>query len=327
MSDSEHDSRVRNPVADQLDRSPELYALLGNETRLEILLAIWAEQVPLAPDNAVPFSRIFDRVSLDDRGNVSYHLDKLVGSFITQHKDRGGYELLIPGLKLIRTAVAGTGVGDTRLEPTVLDEPCPLCDERIAIRYRDGVVFVTCTECAGVASGKTDIEGTLSAVYFEPAGVEERTPEELFAASISSIRSNVRSFFDGLCPTCSGPVNRDLVCCSDHQVQGCSNCGRQLGIWARVECRVCKNFGFPDPRWLSLCHPAVTAFYQEHGVATRVPANDPERASQVFGLVHDQDIEVISREPARVAVMAMKENERVRLRLDETVQVVDVQRS
>ncbi|NIQ52585.1 MAG: hypothetical protein GWN85_03630, partial [Gemmatimonadetes bacterium] len=52
----------------------EAFSLLANETRLGILLAIWEEQVPLAEDNTVPFSRLFERVAIEDRGNFSYHL-------------------------------------------------------------------------------------------------------------------------------------------------------------------------------------------------------------------------------------------------------------
>ena len=109
MSDT---SRIRSDR--ETDTGPsgehisEVFGLLGNETRLNILLAIWEKQVPLAEDNTVPFSRLFERVDCDDRGTFSYHLEQLEGQFVTQHTERGGYELSIPGLKLVRTIIAGT---------------------------------------------------------------------------------------------------------------------------------------------------------------------------------------------------------------------------
>lgn len=308
-------------------KASEAFDLLGNETRLSILLAIWEEQIPLADDNTVPFSRIFDRVSLDDRGNVSYHLEQLEGQFITQHTDRGGYELLIPGLKLVRTIVAGTGVRDATLEPAEIDQPCPLCDAPTEITYRNGVVFLICTECEGMAPGKADVDGVLNAVYFEPAGLSDRSPEELHAASITRALQQARSLFNGVCPTCSGPVEGKLDSCPDHESDGgCERCGKRFGTVARFRCRVCKYFAVPNPGWLPLFHPAVVSFYEDHGVSTRVQADDFESARQVYSLIYGHDWDRVSEEPPRIAVTASLDGDEIRLTFDATVSVVDVER-
>lgn len=303
------------------------FDLLGNETRLSILLAIWEEQVPLADDNTVPFSRIFDRVDLDDRGNVSYHLEQLDGKFITQHTERGGYELLIPGLKLVRTIVAGTGVTDATLEPTEIDQPCPLCGAPTEICYREGVVFLICTECEGAAPGKADIDGALNGVYFEPTGVTDWSPEQLYAASITTALQQARSLFNGVCPTCSGAVEGQLEFCSDHNpTDGCEQCGKLIGTTARFQCRSCKFFGFPNPGWLPLLHPAVISFYDDHGISTRVQADDFESARRVYSLIYHHEWEQLSENPPRIAVTASRDDDEIRLTFDETVSVVDVQR-
>lgn len=328
MADAESPGSDRATEARTSDtRASEAFDLLGNETRLSILLAIWEDQVPLADDNPVPFSRIFDRVDLDDPGNVSYHLEQLEGQFITQHTDRGGYELLIPGLKLVRTIVAGTGVSDATLEPTELDQPCPLCGAPTEITYREGVVFLVCTECAGSAPGKADIDGALNGMYFEPAGLTDRSPEQLYAASIATTLQQARSLFNGVCPTCSGAVDGWLDCCPDHDpTDGCEQCGRLMGTFARFQCRVCKNFGVPNPGWLPLLHPAVISFYDDHGVSTRVQADDPESARRVYSLIYDHEWERLSEDPPRIAVTAARDGDEIRLTFDETVSVVDVQR-
>lgn len=306
----------------------EAFSLLGNETRLGILLAIWEEQVPLAEDNAVPFSRIYERVAIEDRGNCSYHLDKLEGRFIIQHAERGGYELLIPGLKLVRTIVAGTGISDAELEPTEIDQPCPRCGGRTRIFYRWGVVFLQCTECPGTAPPSTEIDGLLTAVYFEPAGVADRTPEELHTASVAAALQQARSFFDGICPTCSGPVDGRLVACENHDTTDghCGACGGFEPVAARWECRICKNFGGGTLRRVALFHPAVVSLYDAHGISTRVRADDHEAAREVYEHLNGHEIELVSADPPRAAVTVRLGDDAVRLTVDETTQIVDVDR-
>lgn len=305
----------------------EAFALLGNETRLNILLAIWEEQVPLAADNTVPFSHLFDRVDCDDRGTFSYHLEQLDGQFITQHTERGGYELSIPGLKLVRTIIGGTGVKDATLEPTEIDQPCPLCTAPTEIAYREGVVFLTCTECEGAAPGKADVDGVLLGNYFEPAGLENRSPAQLYAASMVATLHRARTLGNGLCPTCSGSVEGRLECCPNHDPTGdCDNCGMVVGAWAHFQCQVCKHYAVPNPKWLALFHPAVVAFYDDHGVSPRVTADEFESARRVYGLIYDHEVEIVSVDPPRVTVTASHDDDDVRITVDETVSVVDVQR-
>ena len=84
-------------------------ALLGDETRLAVLLAIWEGHDLRADDNAVPFSQIFERVGHDDPGNLRYHLKKLDGVFVTKADDEdgdGGDELTLAGQRLVGALVA-----------------------------------------------------------------------------------------------------------------------------------------------------------------------------------------------------------------------------
>lgn len=308
-------------------QAAEAFALLGNETRLAILLALWEEYDPHANDNAVPFSRIFDRVDRDDRGNVSYHLTKLDGQFVQQRTERGGYELRETGLKLVRAVIAGAGVQEVELEPTEIDQACPFCGATTAVSYRDGVVVHACTECDGVGPAQADTEGFLSAVSFDPAGLSERTPAEVRTASAVAALREVRSLFDGLCPACSGPVESWLECCPDHNpTGGCDRCGMQFAVWARFKCRICKNHSTTSPKSLAVFHPAVVSFYDDHGVSTRIQADDFERLQRVFDLLDDHEMELCSRNPPRVAVKAVCNGDEVRLTFDESASVADVHR-
>lgn len=321
------ESPQKSDTAANDEHLSEVFTLLGNETRLNILLAIWEKQVPLAEDNTVPFSRLFERVDCEDRGTFSYHLEQLEGQFITQYTKRGGYELTIPGLKLVRTIIAGTGVKDATHYPTEIDQPCPLCGATTKITYREGVVFLTCTECEGTAPGKADIESVLLGNYFEPAGLDNRTPEELHAASIAASIRRGRTLFNRLCPTCSGPVDGELKCCPDHDpTDGCEHCGRVLGAWAHFQCQVCKHYAVPNPKWLALFHPMVIAFYADHGVSTRVRADDFESARHVYSLMYEHELDVQSVDPPSVMVTASIDGDEIRLTFDESASVVDIER-
>jgi DNA-binding transcriptional ArsR family regulator len=311
----------------------EAFKLLANETRLAILLALWQEYEPL-PDENVSFSRLLERVDHDNRGNFSYHLKKLEGRFVTQHTDRGGYELQTAGLNLVRSIIAGTGIDDVSVDDAELDESCPICDGPTTINYQDGVVLWSCTECAGVAPGasvwgtlQNHMDGELGLTQFEPAGVADRTPAELRAASQVAEHQRARSMVDGLCPTCSGPVDSWLEYCRDHDPDdGCDNCGFLLRLLAHFQCRICEDHDIVDPKRLPLFHPTVTAFYDDHGISTRVQADDLGSARRLFDLMTSHEGELLSEDPLRVVIIASVNDDEVRVTIDETASIVNVSR-
>lgn len=303
----------------------EAFALLADETRLAILLVLWELYDPHADDNTAPFSEIFRRVDYDDPGSFRYHLKRLRGQFVRQAADGEGYGLRVPALKFIHAVIAGAGVQDATREPTVIDQPCPFCDAPTAISYRDGLVVQTCTECEGVTEG--NVTGFLSTVPFDPAGLSNRTIAEIRAASRVAAWRQTQIMFEGLCPACSGSVESWLDCCPDHDPTGiCEQCGMRLGAWARFQCRVCKNHNVSSPKALALFHPAVLAFYDAHGVATRIHADDFESVRRVFGLMDDHEMDIHAGEAPRVTVTATRDGECIQLTFDEAARVVGVRR-
>ncbi|MBS3761284.1 MAG: winged helix-turn-helix transcriptional regulator [Halodesulfurarchaeum sp.] len=305
----------------------EAFALLGDETRLAILLAIWETYDPHADDNAVPFSRILNRLDVDDPGNLRYHLEKLRGQFLRQEAAGEGYELRAPGMKLVRTVLAGAGVGDVSMDATEIDQPCLSCGAPTVISYDDGCLVWACSECAGATPEATDTAGFLSATPFPPAGLRDRSPAEIQLASIAEARQKKQRMFDGFCPDCSGAVEGRLEWCADHDGDGiCEHCGKQFVAWARFQCQVCKRHDISSPKTLALFHPAVVSFYDDHGVSIRFRADDFENARQVFDRMHDHGLELVSTGPPRVAVTASMNGETICLTFDETAAVVDVRR-
>lgn len=324
MSDSSLPIKISAGAAGT--HATEAFALLGNETRLAILLALWENYDPHATDNTVPFSELFERVDYDDPGSFSYHLQQLSGQFIRQHSNEGGYELRVPALRFIHAVIAGAGVQDATLAPTTIDRACPFCDSPTTIRYQDGLVIHDCTDCDGVmADGSTD--GFLNAVPFDPAGLTERTPTEIRAASRVAAWRQTQFMFDGLCPACSGPVDRWLDCCADHEPNGiCDACRTRFAVLARFECRTCKNHNVSSPKALVMFHPAVIAFYHDTGMSTRFRANDIESVRRAFDLMEDHEVRLISDDPPRAEVIVSHGMDEVRLTFDESVNVVETAR-
>lgn len=321
------DSPLESAAGAAGSRVTDAFSLLGNDTRLAILLAMWEAYDPHADENAVPFSRIFERVDYDDPGNLRYHLGKLEGQFIHRRASGEGYELREPGTKLVRAVIAGAGFGEQTMEPTEVDQSCLLCGAPTVISYRNGCLFWACSECEGTAPDAASIDGFLSATKFDPAGLANRNPAELRLASMATARNKQQSMFDGFCPDCSGSVDGWLEYCADHDTEGiCENCGMRFVARARFQCRVCKHHAITSPKILAMFHPAVVGFYDEHGESVRLRAGDPESAHRVFGLMHDHDMELRSQNPLRVQVTASLNEDDVRLTFDETASVVQVDR-
>ncbi|MEF8791004.1 MAG: ArsR family transcriptional regulator, partial [Haloarculaceae archaeon] len=68
-------------------RATEAFELLGNETRLAILVALWEQYEPFGRDGAVRFSELRARVGTADSGRFNYHLDRLDDHFVESTDD------------------------------------------------------------------------------------------------------------------------------------------------------------------------------------------------------------------------------------------------
>lgn len=304
----------------------DAFALLGDETRLAILLALWDAYEPHAEHNAVSFSELRDRVGLRQGTQFNYHLDKLVGRFVRKTDD--GYELRRPARMLVQSIIAGTGLEEVRVEPTEIDASCELCGASTAITYENNYVYQVCTDCQGEsAPGDGHPSGLLTGWTFEPTGVSNRTAEELFAASTIKNLSRIVLRFENVCPECSGRVEWALDICDDHDSatdDPCPTCGRHRAIIARETCTVCKSSGQGTPGIKVLLHPAVIAFYYDRGIEIGFTGTtDVRDVIQMLKLVETFEEDVVSQDPPRVRVTAPHDDDELQLLLDERLNVVD----
>lgn len=312
--------------------SPETaFALLANETRVATIEALWESW----EEGPVPFSELRRDVGVRDAGQFHYHLSKLRDHFVQKVEaeataddaagDAGGYELTPAGFKIAQAVVAGTGIDAPVLEDVVVDDGCPRCETDVELTYTDGAVRVYCTDCPGLWTG-TDEYGAMATGYlggweFPPAGLADRSPEDVLDASILHMITRTEALMAGVCPDCGGPVEGTLHVCKDHDPSDgvCEACGRGfLGVtWWR--CDVCK-LGFGAPSWAAAVqHPTVRSLLAEEGIDYR---DEPWRALHV-GYEHGWNETVVSMDPLRVRIDIAIGGETRELLLNGSGSVVD----
>lgn len=301
------------------------FELLSDETRLAILLTLWEAYEPFADDNSLSFSELLDRVDYDTSGNFSYHLQKLEGHFVEPTPD--GYRLKEAGHKIVRAVIAGRGLTDTTLAPTEIDADCTICGEPLAITYENEHLYTVCSGCRGRFSADDERPpGTVMGFAFDPAGLTRPTAEGIFAASIFRAMQKFTMQMGGLCPDCSGPVDSSIHVCEEHDQDGiCPDCGRRDEIQARWVCTVCKNSGHGPPGGNLVLHPRVVAFYADRGLDIGYDTTDFETIRRTLESMADHRQELVSKEPLRVRVTVRYRGDELRMILDESMTVVDVE--
>lgn len=309
----------------------DAFKLLSDETRLAILLALWETYDPQQQDNSVEFSALYDRVGVRDSGTFTYHLDKLVGNYVERTAD--GYRLRNSGFKIVRAVIAGLGLEERRLPPTEIPRTCFYCDSPVRMSYEDERLYQTCPTCEGhlgPESMERAQEGTLI-VYdnFNPAGLIERTPDEVFVASTIEYHRAITSLIRGVCPECSGPVDGSLQLCESHEAppgEICSACGTWNEARVRYACSVCK-YGGSYPAWVAVYdHPAIVGFYHEHGFDMAFDLDDPEDCARLWDQLYREQT-LVSTEPVRIRVTVVMDGDELALTLDENLEVIDITES
>ena len=202
------------------------FELLGNETRLSLLVALWEAYEPFADDNTMSFSELRNQVGVRDSGQFNYHLDKLVGRFVEKSDD--GYELRRAGHRIVRSTIASAGVEDSPRERSEIGIVCPFCDAPTAVTYQEDWLYIVCTECDGFFEGEDRPRGMLSGTEFDPAGLANRTAEEQWRAGWLAGKNAMQLAVEGVCNECSGPMEHSIDICEIHATEGvCDNCDRQ----------------------------------------------------------------------------------------------------
>ncbi|WP_435347833.1 DUF7351 domain-containing protein [Haloarchaeobius sp. HRN-SO-5] len=274
----------------------EAFSVVGNETRLSILEALWR-----AEERPVRFSELRETVGMRDSAQFNYHLQQLTDQFVVNTD--GGYDLRYAGKKVVRAVIAGEFNQNPKWGPHEIDGDCVSCGAALVATYADETITIDCTDC-GHPHGEYP---------FPPGGLTDRDREEVMQAFDQRVRHLHCLAADGVCPECSGKmtshVGHDDDCCigSDLRIEHvCQQCGHSL----------CSAIGL-----VLLDQSDVVHFHRDH---------DVDLNSRPYWTlpwcVSDHQTTVHSVEPLDVTVAIGLGGEELRVTIDDDLQVEDVDR-
>lgn len=249
------------------ERASDAFGVLGGETRLQILLALWDAYDPLADTSGLSFSELRDRVGTRDSGQFSYHLNKLVGEFV--RKDDDGYTITAVGDRLVRAVVGTVGLDEPEVETVDTPDACPLCGGPTELQYSNQHLTFRCTECPGRVGATQEIpRGSIARTAPPRAAFANRTVIETWIAASHDVIHRRDAMLQGTCMDCMGPVDRMLLVCPDHGGDGeiCETCGHAEVAMVRLVCTVCKQVTAGTAGDVMVRHPDVLARCGEFGV-------------------------------------------------------------
>lgn len=272
----------------------DAFALVGDETRLSILEALWRLGEPAR------FSEIRSEVGTADSAQFNYHLGKLTDQFVC--KTDAGYELRTAGERVVQAIVAGSFTHHPRRE-VAIEDPCVRCGATLEACYADEKLAIVCPAC----------DHGHGEYPFPPGGLHERTDAEVLRAFDQRVRHLHCLAKDGVCPACSGrmetAIERGETCCLGVRLRArhaCQQCGHEL----------CSAVG------LGLLDRAeVVSFYDDHGVTLS------ERPYwRLPWCVDDEPVTVLDDDPWRLRVDVRVADETLRVTVDDDLDVLETAR-
>ena len=315
-----------SPEGEIVGLSPdEAFAILGNETRLDILDALWQAGAHHEYDDiddtarTISFSELQRAVDIRDNGQFNYHLSELVPSFVRHTDD--GYRLSGAGKKVFRAVIAISGER-TPGEYGDLETPCPVCGGALRAAYEDQWLRVTCTDCDG-NFGDAAPDGTVFHAPIPSAGLTDRTPDEAFSTGSYRCMLDLTYLMRGLCRECASPVTSSVSLCADHDVTGerpCSTCGTHFAVWGDLRCETCR---FAKRLPVELCAMGLTpviAFLNERGTDVLSPS-----FGELEAVIATRFQTTVTRDPLRVTITITDEPDELAVTFDDTLSVVDRQ--
>lgn len=288
-SDGDAERVDANETTVERQSPEEVFALLGNETRVAIVRTLSGFDDPVA------FSELREAVGTQDSGQFNYHLGKLVGSFV--RRTDAGYTLTLAGDRVVGALMAGTYTASVSFDPIEMDAECPECGAALVVEYEDEHVVIRCTDC----------DEWRSMFPFPPGTLDQFDRADLPAVFDRWLRSTFERIVAGFCANCGGRMDGRLdLTGGDPQ--------------ATYDCRQCGERSAATAHHRILYHSATVAFCYDHGIDV---AGTP-----TWELAHrlDDVTEVVTDDPPTVRVTLTVEDETLSVTLDESAAVSAVER-
>ena len=295
----------------------EAFATLGNETRVRILRVLGEAEEPLS------FTELRDRVGIRQGGQFNYHLEKVVGHFVSKTDE--GYRLDTAGRRVVEAVLSGAVTESPVVARTRIDWPCELCGAPVEMVYEQERVERYCTECAGTYGEPTRPAqsteyGYLGAFSLPTAGFSGRSPLELQQAAAVWGHLEVLMAVVGVCPRCSARVEYSLRVCEAHDATDgrCDQCDNRHAVWLTLDCPNCIYDLRGAVGGMLVVHTELQAFLAARGLNLLSPS------SRYPGVVWDFDEEVLGTDPLSARYTFTVDGDAISLTVGEELDVVDV---
>lgn len=306
-----YESELSEPTALAPD---EAFAVVGNETRVQILRTLGEAETPLS------FTELRDRIGLRQGGQFNYHLDRLLAHFV--RKTDEGYALRQAGRRVVEAVLSGAVTDAPVLERTLVEQTCPRCRAPVEVRYHQGHLEQFCTECAGTF-GRDDAtqSGYLGCLMLPPAGLQARSTDEAVRAAWTWMNLRLLAIASGLCPNCSAALERWPSVCEDHDAAAglCDRCDRRNAVQFHYRCTNCILDGTGDAAVCLAADTDLLAFLTDHGLDPVAPA----RISRVWRVCCDYEEIVRSTDPFEVQFTFTIDDDTLTLTVGDDLSVID----
>lgn len=266
----------------------EAFSLLADETRLHIVDRLRGIEEPLS------YTEIKNDIGIRDSGRFSYHLNKLVGTFVTQTEE--GYTLSHSADAVYQAILSTRPLSEHPTLERSPQAPCPDCGTEHEFQYENELLRARCPECEKRTFGYP----------FPAGGFEGRSDEEVLRAAVQRMYHHVSLVLEGICPYCSGPTNANWTREHDTPLlasvlarHDCSLCGVELNINTSVAGMI-------------QVHPVVVSLFDDYGLRPRrlLPWE-----FQAY-LCRDE-LSVLAEDPFRIVLPVEIEGDRYRLLVTE----------
>lgn len=289
----------------------EAFATLADETRLRILQVLWESDV-----QTVSFSELRRAVGMRDPGQFNYHLNKLVGRFIS--KTDGEYRLTQAGKHVNGAITSGMYTAHGIIDPIVLDYSCQTSGESLVLRYENETVRIECESCSACPSGW---EAPVPPAVF--AGYDR---DEIPEAVSQYFRTKAQQVINGFCPYCSDQMKptvkgfdaMDQNPLSEDQPEDLN--GRSLDPIVWFVCQRCDaESKIALDHALLLADPVVANFYHENGVIVQ------ERSIWEFSELSPDSVDIECQNQTQVDVTFRAGESALTVVVDEMFNIIDIE--
>lgn len=276
-----------------------VFGVLSNRTRIQILRALWERK-----EQPCSFSELYDAIEIRDSGQFNYHLDKLVGTFVSDTD--GGYELTQAGVQINGAIEAGTYTLSAAIEPLELDDACQKCGGVQTFHYEDEKVKITCDAC-----------DVTSQIIVPPGVFAEYEREEMPAVANRYFRSALEHLNNGFCPICDGRVEPTVAPVGEYTSEPTIAEDFASLPWVNYDCQQCGMDMQSDIGVAMLSHPVVISFHYDCGLDVR------DEPLWRFSAITRERTSVRDENPFRAEVSYATNGKTLSLVVDETLSLVE----